>query len=488
MPRKPAYLSKSKYIIGLQCPKLLWYMYNRKDKIPPIPPQVMEVMKQGKLVGKYAQKLFPDGITIDWEINPSIMNKKSVKAAIARKPLFEAGFVYNHGYALADILVPTEDDGWDLIEVKSSTSVKGNYLHDAAFQKYVYQGVGLKINRSFIMHLDKRYMRSGEIEVAKLFTKVDVSEQVDELLTNIGKNIEATIAMIAGEEPKIAIGPQCGNDCALKDTCWSFLPKNNIFMLRSGRKIALNLIDQGIYKIEDIPPDIELNEKQSIQVKAHRENKPYIERGNIHSFVNDLQYPLYFLDFETMAPAIPIYDNTHPYEDIPFQFSLHVVKKQGEAPTHHSYLAPGKIDPRPEVLKQLKNLLGNSGSIIAYNAIFEIKCINSAVNIHPEYDEWFNQIKKRFVDLLTPFKDFNYYDPKQAGSASLKYVLPALTGKSYDGLEIMDGRMASSQYLRVTFDKTVDEKERQQVRTALEKYCGLDTEGMIYILEKLQKV
>jgi len=430
--------------------------------------------------------LYPDGIKLERDFNPLRMTEKSLAALKERKPVFEAGFTFNQAYAIADILVPTENDGWDLIEVKSSTSVKPEHVIDAAFQRYTYQGIGIKLNRVFLMYLNKQYYRHGELEIDKLFAKEDVTERTDELIGDIPHNIKKMIKMITGPEPEIGLGEKCSDQCALWGMCTEFLPKDNIFTLRSGRKIALALLEKEIYSLTKIPSYVELNEKQQIQLTAYKNKKAFIDKPMIKDFLDQLKYPLYYIDFETMAPAIPIYEGTRPYMDIPFQYSLHVQEKPGGKLKHYSYIAPGDGDPRPAILERLKKELGDNGSIVAYNAKFEIKCLGSASEQYPEYKPWFEEIEKRFVDLLIPFKNFDYYHPKQMGSASLKYVLPALTGTDYSQLEIQDGRRASTEYLRVTYDPKVPDDEQKAVYAALEKYCGLDTLAMVKIIGVLQ--
>jgi hypothetical protein len=238
----------------------------------------------------------------------------------------------------------------------------------------------------------------------------------------------------------------------------------------------------------DIPDEVKLNEKQKIQVECHKHNKTYIDKKSIDNFLKQLKYPLYFLDFETISPAIPIYDNTSPFQIIPFQYSLHIIEQEGADPVHHSYIAPGDADPRPEILKRLKDLLGDVGSILAYNMSFEKNCLKNASETYTEFKKWYGEIDNRFIDLLIPFRKFYYYNPKQCGSASLKKVLPALTDNSYENMEISDGGMASNEYYRIMLDKTVSEEERKRVQTALEKYCSQDTKGMIDILTALRQL
>ena len=356
MTKTPAFLSKSKYMDGLRCPKLLWYEFNRRKDLPPFNPEVLEIMKQGQIVGGIAQMLFPGGIKIERDFNPNETNRRSVQASRSRKPLFEAGFTYKGCYALADILVPGEDGSWDLIEVKSSSSVKNEHYADVAFQKYVYDGAGIKIRQCYLMHLNRDYVHQGKLAVDRLFKRADISVEVLELIPAVEKMIESLKTMLGDKEPPVKVGKQCPG-CLLYKHCWSFLPEENVFLLRGHKKVAFDLMERGILKLVDIPREYSLNDKQSIQVRAHQSGDVHLDKEAIKSFLGELEYPLYFLDFETIAPAVPVYDNTRPFEDIPFQFSVQVVKSKGAKPVHHSYLALGNTDPRADVLKGLKKLL-----------------------------------------------------------------------------------------------------------------------------------
>lgn len=487
-----SFISKTKYLEGLKCYKLLWYEYNRKEDLPAIDAATQAVMDQGKLVGELAHALFPGGIVLQREYDPSKQSKKSLEAAKLGKPLFEAGFIYKQAYALVDILNPVGKNAWDLIEVKSSTGVKEEYYHDVAFQKYTYEGAGLKIRKCYLMYINNQYVRKGKIDPKKLFATEDITKQCDKLIPEIEQNIVDMFEAINKKGmPQVKVGPHCSApySCPLEDICWSFLPaKDSIFCLYSGTKKAYELMEQGILQITDIKDDVTLSQKQSIQVESHKSKNPHIDKKEIEKFMAELKYPFYFLDFETINPAIPVYDNSRPYEAIPFQYSLHIIKNKGAKPEHCAYLAPGDKDPRPEILKQLKALMGDSGSVIAYNATFEKTTLRHASEAYPEYTDWLVQLEERVVDLLVPFRGFFYYHPDQEGSASLKNVLPVLTETSYENMEIADGGMASIEYFRVTFDKSVDDKERQRVRSALEKYCAQDTKGLIDILESLSKL
>jgi len=486
------FLSKTKYLKGLQCPKLIWYEYNRKDDLPKVDAAAQAIMDQGKRVGELAHALFPGGVTLERDYMPEKQAEQSMDAVKRRKPLFEAGFVYNKAYALADILDPVNNNAWDLIEVKSSSGMKDEYLYDVAFQKYTYEGSGLKIRRCCLMYINKNYVRKGEIDPKKMFLKEDITTESSDLLPEIETGIEAMLKIIAKKDvPQVKVGPHCDKprSCPLEEVCWDFLPaKDDVFCLYGGTKKAYEFMSNGILSLSDISEDSVLTYKQSIQLAAHKNGKPHIDKSGITKFLNRLQYPLYLLDFETINPAIPLYDLSRPYETIPFQYSLHIIRKEGAGAKRHSYLAPGDRDPRPEILKKLKDLLGDSGSVIAYNATFEKTVLRHASDAYPKYKPWVNKVEKRVVDLLDPFRGFFYYHPDQAGSASLKDVLPVITNSSYKDMEISNGGTASAEYYRVTFGDNIDEKDSQRVRAALEKYCDLDTKGMIDILEALRKI
>ena len=472
--------------------KLLWYHYNRKDEIPPVDPAAQTIFDQGIQVGLLAQRLFPGSIKLERNVSPQKHAEQSTIALSSRKPLFEAGFIAGNAYALADILNPADGNAWDLIEVKSSTKVKDEYYPDVAFQKHVYEGAGLKIRRCYLMHINNQYVRKGDLDPARLFTTVDITDSVKQLQPSIPEAIERMLAVIGqGKMPDIKIGPHCDDphECSLKEICWKFVPEqDSVFILSRDKKLAFSLWDRKILMITDIPDGTRLTDNQRIQVNVHRSGTPYIDSAAVKQFLDGLEYPLYFLDFETIDPAIPLFDSSRPFEKIVFQYSLFIIAKEGDAPQHHAFLSKSRNDPRPEVLKQLSGLLGQKGSIVAYNASFEMGALKGACEASPSYQGWLDNLKSRFIDLYVPFRSFGYYHPDQQGSASIKAVLPALTGKAYAGLDITDGAMASREYFRVTFADNVPAEDRERIYAGLEKYCDLDTQGMMDIVKKLSNI
>lgn len=492
MKTKP-FLSKSQYLTGLQCHKLLWYNYNAKDEIPEVEAGTQAIFDQGHIVGEYAKKLYPGGIEVAEGIVDFVqVLEQSQKLISERKPLFEAAFKHKNAFARLDILNPIGKLKWDIIEVKSSSQVKDVNLHDLALQWYVFAGVGLTVKKCYLMHINNKYVRKGEINPSKLFTREDVTTQVLKYLPKVKANLSKMERVIAMEScPDISIGVHCSYpyECVMTDTCWRFLPKHNPTTLyRFKSETAFSLIEDGITDVCTLGDDVTLNAKQQIQINAIRSRRPHIDKAGIREFLDKLVYPLYYLDFETIGPAIPLFDNSRPYEQIPFQFSLHIQHAPGAKTEHIGFLAEGREDPRPELLGLLKSHLGANGSIVTYNESFEKGKLNKAAAMFPEYKKWNIGIQRRIVDLLAPFRAFHYYHPSQLGSASIKAVLPALTGKGYEGMAIADGGTASNEYLRVTFGEGVSEKERSAVRRNLEKYCELDTKAMVWIVEELRKL
>lgn len=501
-------ISKSKYLSGLQCPRLIWTYFNRKADIPPTDPATQAIFDQGHDVGAWAKKLFPGGVEIEgdpWMF--ADLKARTREAMKERVPLFEAAFGAKNAFARADILVPLGEGVWDIVEVKSGTEVKPVNIRDLALQRYAAEADGLKIGRCFLMHVNNAYIRRGAVEPEKLFTKEDVTAEVAAEIGNVEPNLAKILAAInLPAAPDVPIGPQCDDpfSCPLHDACWAFLPEDNPLRIAGLPKTeAFRLIHAGkrhIYEISesDVPKTVLKKAGKlrfEIQIEAARTGRPAFKPGRIAAFLKKLAYPRYYLDFETFQAAVPELDDSRPYQQIPFQFSLHVVGSPGAKAVHVSHLADIRIepasnratDPRPEFLGLLRDRLGDSGSIVCYNAAFELGIAAAAVKVFPEFRDWWKKTEKRFVDLLDPFRKFDYYHPGQFGSASLKAVLPAATGgPGYEGLEISEGGHAAWEYRRITFGLNVDPADKARVRNRLEQYCRLDTEAMIRVVAALE--
>ncbi len=483
----PQLLSKTKYLNGRQCLRYLWILFNDSDRVPVPDANTQYIFDQGHVVGELARQLFPDGIEVPQDSFRGNIDQ-TIRLMEERKPLFEAGILTGNLYSRVDILLPANEDEWDTVEVKSSTSVKDVHIQDAAYQWYCCTKLGLNIRKCYVAVINNQYVKEGEIDPEGLFNLHDITEDVLAISADIPNQVEEMFEIINRETcPEMVIGPHCNDpyDCPLEE-CWEHLPEGNVFTLYYSGKKSFGLYDRGILSIKDIPGDYKLSEKQAIQKESLVTGETHLDKEAIKDFLVSLEYPLYYMDFETINPAVPLFDGIRPYQHTPFQFSIHVVRGAHSNPEHYSFLAEGTQDPRPRFLEDLQKILGDSGSIIAFNKGFEESVLKDLGNAFPECEVWVKQVLNRTVDLFAPFRNFDYYHPSQKGSASLKAVLPAVTGRGYEELAIADGKLAAIQFEKITYGEVSDE-ERSKVRADLEKYCALDTEGMIWIVERLKQ-
>lgn len=478
-------LSKSSYVLGLQCLYSVWLKINYPEKIPVVDEATQYRFDQGHLVGHLAKTHYPDGIDIPTEdFNENISKTKEYLKL--KKPLFEAGILSGRLLSRIDILNPVDKDKWDIIEVKSSNRVKEEHYDDVAFQKHCCEKAGLKVRHCYLMHLNKEYVRKGEIDASKLFTTEDITEEVKEASVDIGKRISAMLKAI--DSPKRPSSCSSPRTCPFPEQCWKGLPEHNVFDLYYGGKTSASLYEKKILAIKDIPSDFKLTSNQEIQKDAVISGKPHIGVKAIKNFLGSLEYPFWFFDFETFNTAIPIFDKVRPWQNIPFQYSLHLVEKEGLKPKHQFFLAEGKEDPRLKLLKTLKKQLGDKGNIFVWNQSFEIRILEKLAEDFPAYRSWLNSVVKRIVDLIIPFSKFDYYHPSQHGSASLKAVLPVLTGEDYSDMEIA-GDTTGPKFLDIYFsDNKYSKEEIEHTRKEMLRYCELDTYAEILILDKLKEM
>ena len=297
-------------------------------------------------------------------------------------------------FSRADILLPVGVDEWDIIEVKSGTKVKDINIHDVSFQKYVYEKAGLKIRNCILMHINNQYVKDGEIEPEEFFIQTNITEHVVKFSEGIENRTESMFEVIKGAEPEFSVDDiltiEYDNICL--DEFKENLPEDNVFqMYRMFTKKKVELYKDGFVKMTDIPEEVKLNDKQKIQRKLAFDDGKYIDKIGIKNFLNNLKYPIYYLDFETINPAIPKFNGMNPYQRIPFQFSLHIQEKPNGKLKHISFLAEGTSDPRPKFMQALKDNLGNEGSILVYNQGFEKGVLNECSTALPEFREWYEE-------------------------------------------------------------------------------------------------
>ena len=489
--KKAPMLSKSRFLAGLQCHLKLWYQCYNRELIPEVPPSQQAIFDAGHEVGELATQLFPGGILID---EPYFLHKQAVQSTLQAmqdpdvKSIYEAAFVYDGVRIRVDVLERLDDGSWNLVEVKSSTSVKEVYYPDVAVQFYVLEGCGLKINRAGILHINNQYVYDGKnLDLESLFSFGDLTDETMAMQPEIPGQLEELKGMLAVDRaPEIQPSRHCHKpyDCEFWDHCTKDMPEFWVYNISGiGQEKLDELADMGIQAIRDIPETFSLSQIQD-RIRASVSNRQEFISEQLEAELNDVAYPVHFLDFETIGVAIPRYAGTRPYQTIPFQWSDHILYENGKL-EHREYLCNEDKDPREEFTQTMLDALGTKGSIVIYTS-YETGILNSLIEHFPQYAAELQSVIDRFVDLYAIIRR-NYYHPKFYGSFSLKYVLPALVPEmSYENLSIQDGMQASLDYLRM-IDSATSEDEKARIRSDLLTYCGQDTLAMVKIRDELLK-
>ncbi|MFN2148219.1 MAG: DUF2779 domain-containing protein [Anaerolineales bacterium] len=481
-------LSKSSFLRGVQCLKSLALDAFHPELRDPLPASGQFRMRLGTEVGIEARKRYPGGkvgrVPDSYEI--SLERTRDLIAGGAQV-IYEAAFEAAGVRVVVDVLARGER-GWQLIEVKSTTGAKPEHTWDVAVQAYVLRQAGLELEETALLHLDRSYVRQGALEYQALFSETSLLKEVDDLQREVEgwiASCQATLA--AGAVPEVPIGPQCHDpvDCDFIGHCWKDVPTPSVFDVSYIGKRAYELYDRGIVRIEDIPADQPLDKRSAFHVEAHKIGAKIVKPDELREFLLGLQYPLYFLDFETFALPIPPYDGLSPYSNIPFQYSLHVQSEPGRPLSHHGYLAGAGADPRRDFLEKLLEETQGEGSIVVYHAPFERGVLTALAEAFPDRADAIQRRVERLVDLLDPFRKRLYWDPNMGGSNSLKQVLPVFAPElSYQDLEVENGEQAMETFLRLAEEGDPDRVEA--LRKALWEYCKLDTLAMVRILDGLR--
>lgn len=485
-------LSKSQYIRGFQCHKSLWLFKNKPELLEKPDAQQESLFETGNTVGELACDLFPGGVGI--EFNPKDFDGmiRQTKELIDQgvEVIYEATFKERGVFAMADVLVKNADK-WDVYELKGATSVKEYHRNDAAVQWYALSSV-LSLNRIAIVHINNQYARQGELDVNALFTINDITESVLEKLSDIPIRLAAMESMIQIGEPEIDIGPHCSapHDCDFRKYCWQDIPKPSVFNLyrmNAGKKF--DLYQNGVISYDQIPSNHKLSEVQRIQVQSTLNNEVLIDKATIQNFLDTVEYPIHFFDFETFQNAIPRFDSQKPYAQVPFQYSLHILHENGRL-EHREFLGDENSDPREMLAKQMQKDILSNGSIMAFNQSFEKRIIRELAKQFSKDEDSLSKINSRFVDLIDPFRKFGYYHPDFNGSFSIKSVLPAMFPNDaeldYKQLNIQNGGMAMDIFAKLYLIK--DKSQVERIREDLLAYCRLDTLAMVKIHERLREI
>ena len=488
--RRSSGLSKSLIIKGLQCPKALWLSKNPPEFDFPPRPNLEAKFAAGTEVGILAQQLFPGGIEVPYEglSFPAQLARTKELIEQGAEIIYEASFSFSAIFVKADILV-RDGDGWQLYEVKMGTSVKPVNLDDVAIQHYVMNGCGLKITKSYLVHINTDYIRKGAIDVQQLFHAEDITTKVMSRLQSLPEVVqECRQTMAENREPTITIGPQCHKpyECDFVPYCWQHIPENSVFDLHGKGIDKFAMYRLGKVTFEELPLD-NLNASQRQQVEATLKQENFIDKEKVREFLDTLWYPLCYLDFETTNEPIPPYDGIRPYQQVPFQFSLHIHHYQEAEPEHFEFLAEPGSDPRPLLIEKLLDLIPPDACVLTYNQSFEKSVLHHLAESFPASAKALLQRADNIRDLMHPFQQRHIYYWQFAGPYSIKAVLPVLAPEfSYSELEISDGKTAQRAYQQLA--ELPDEHGRAVLKQALLDYCRLDTLAMVIILKKLQEL
>ena len=487
-------LSKSKYCQAVQCEKILWL-----NKYRPLPKEDNGILKKGKKVGELAKGLFGDYEDIPYDENQSARVKKT-EELLKNGPniITEASFLYKNNFCSVDIL-KNDIDGVEIYEVKSSTEIKDIYIDDVAYQYFVLSNLNLNVKKACIVYINKEYIRGNQLNMEELFNIEDLTEEVIEKQGEIKSNVDFINTYMEthseDNEPVKEIEQHCFKPykCDFWDYCTKNLEKPNVFDIRGMQnRSKFKKYREGKITFKDLENE-KINPKYLEQIDFTLNNRPpKIVKNEIEKVLDSLKYPLYFIDYEACQYAIPEFEKTKPYQQIPFQYSLHI-KRSEDAPFEHKEFL-GEIDDENLIrtfAESMINDLAENGSVIVYNRTFEEKLVNNKISeMYPDLKEEIDRINSNIVDLMVPFKNRDYYTKEMEGSYSIKYVLPALypDDKKLDYSElslIHKGDEASEAFLSLK-DKTPEEQEK--IRHALLEYCKLDTYAMVKIWEKFIEV
>ena len=489
------HLSKSRYCSAVQCPKMLWLKKNM--------PEVFDdsvvnqaVLDRGNDVGDLAMGLFGDYVEVPYG-DLSDMIAQTEELIKAGTPIIaEASFSYDGLFCSVDILKNLGDKRVELVEVKSSTKVSDIYLHDVAYQVYVLTHLGFTVEKACLAHINSGYVRHGELDLQALFTVEDLTETVFSMQAGVVERVRYLKDYMAQtDEPETGIGGQCFAPyaCGFFKYCGRALPTPSIFDV-GGIQLRTKLAnyEKGIVSFPEIEAAKKAVNPNGLMQVAHElhDLPPVIDREKIARFLDGLSYPLYFLDFESFQPAVPLYDNSSPYEQIVFQYSLQYIPAPGGELLHREYLAMPNEDPRRGVAEALCRDIPKDVCTLAYNMSFEKGRIRALAALYPDLSDHLMDIHDHIVDLMVPFQKRHYYCRAMLGSYSIKYVLPALFPDDpeldYHNLEgVHNGTEASAAFERMG---DMNPQEREACRNQLLKYCGLDTLAMVKVWQKLTEV
>ncbi len=470
-------ITKSEFLIYLEAPLDLWALKHWKVPDQKRDEYLEHLAEQGYEVEDWAKKYRDEYLIPEY---------KAQKEDILWQPTVTT----DRFQARADLLIKRHgSDVWDIYEVKSGTKVKDEYCYDATFQNLVFEEK-YTIGDTYIVHVNREYVRQGEIDVSKLLVVERITEKVAQIKDEVKKlmNDALHVADLASSDDiKGCLTPKV---CLCPAICHPDLPDYSIFdiaFLKKDKKEQL--LASEIRSIHHIPKDFPLSGSQRLQVDVAQSGKPYTDHEKIAKELNSLQYPLCFIDYESFNPAVPLHDGNRPYDHVPFQYSLHIVRSADGQPEHYEFLHVELTDPVPALLKTLKSQLPETGSIIVWNKAFEGNVNKRMAELYPDYKDFCLAMNTRLYDLMLIFQKQWHAHPKFKGSYSIKNVLPPLVPElSYKELEVAEGATAMAVWKQIVFDPNLDQKERTRLKEAMLEYCKTDSLAMVKIWEYLKRL
>ena len=490
----PVFISKTDYILWRACAKNAWLRIHKPDVYYSTELTEFEqsVMAMGIEVERVARGLFPDGVAITGSQTDGLEKTRSLVASKTRT-LFQPVFKLGECLALIDVLQrELGTDEWSIYEVKSATNVKDEYIYDLAFQSSLLRKHGIVIKRAFLILLNPNYVRHDDLDYEQLFNMIDTTANLEDIEETVSREMqEARDYLLSRTEPS----GQCS--CVYKGRsrhCSTFRYSNpdvpgygihDIARIGSSPKKLKQLVDAGSFALEDLPPDIKLTKGQSNQLEAYRSGETIIDKEAIVKELGELTFPLHFIDYETFASALPLFRDYSPYDQIPLQYSVHIVGSPDEEPIHRDFLHTGRGDPTRSFLDSLQEHVSPFGSLIAWNKAFECLVNDSIARRFSPAREYIIELNDRFYDLMDIFSKQYFVHRDLRGSVSIKKVLPVLAPElTYSNLEIQDGAMASLTWSRMISGE-IDDRECGRLRASLRDYCALDSYGMYAIWRAL---
>jgi predicted RecB family nuclease len=483
-------ISKSKFVAGVQCLKRLYLQVREPGLAAGSDASDQAIMEQGREVGLFARQMFPGGVEVDGSggLDESIRMTRELVANPEVPAIYEGTFEHGGVLVRVDVLQRRRDGRWRLLEVKSTTGLKEHHLDDVAIQARVVSRSGLDLAASCLMHVNRNYVfQGGSIDVRQFFRIRNLTRRVKRLQPKLTFQLRAGFAVLnMPKAPDLPAGRHCTDPvtCEFFDHCNTPRPDDHVgYLPRIQASAVEELAEIGVESVRDIPDDFPLNERQRRACASVQTGEPWFST-ELKKELGGIKYPIYFMDFETVNPAIPRFPGMRPYDQLPFQWSVHVLREPGAALDHHEFLATDASDPRREFIASLCSVLGKSGSILVYSA-FESQRLSQLAAWLPGFAGRVKKIQSRLSDLLRVVRN-HVYHPRFAGSFSLKYVLPALVpDMTYGGMEVADGQGAGLAWESL-IRGGLDQAERDRIRKALLDYCGQDTLAMVRLLEMLR--